>query len=134
MPKHPLYVKLLNPSAQAVIGKPHPSTLPAMNILLREGFHWNHYIDIFDAGPTIECPREQIRTLAKSQVMTVKEILSDVQGPSYLLANTSLDYRAMVGHLTILDPTSCALNHETASALKVKKGDTVRFSTWEESK
>ena len=134
MPKHPLYVKLLSPSAQAVIGKPHPSTLPAMTILLREGFHWNHYIDIFDAGPTIECPREQIRTLAKSQMMTIKEILSDVQGPRYLLANTHLDYRAMVGELAILDTTSCALSNETAAALEVKLGDTIRTSTWEEHK
>jgi arginine N-succinyltransferase len=134
MPKHPLYVALLHPSVQAVIGKPHPSTLPAMNILLSEGFHWNHYVDIFDAGPTIECPRDQIRTLAKSQVMTVKEMLSDVQGPRYLLANTSLDYRAMVGQLARLDAASCALSHETAAALQVKQGDTVRLSTWEESK
>ena len=66
MPKHPIYVELLSPEAQSVIGKPHPSTLPAMNILLRENFHWNHYVDILDAGPTIECPRDQIRTIARN--------------------------------------------------------------------
>ena len=36
MPRNPLYVKLLAPEAQTVIGKPHASTLPAMKILLQE--------------------------------------------------------------------------------------------------
>lgn len=75
MPRNPIYVKLLAPEAQAVIGKPHQSTVPAMNILMREGFRYNAYVDIFDAGPTIEAPRDQIRTIASSRIMTVKTLV-----------------------------------------------------------
>ncbi|TAL61484.1 MAG: arginine N-succinyltransferase, partial [Legionella sp.] len=62
MPRNPIYVKLLSQEAQSVIGKPHQSTVPAMNILLNEGFRFNNYVDIFDAGPTIESPVKEIKT------------------------------------------------------------------------
>ena len=63
MPRNPIYVKLLSSEAQEAIGKPHPSTVPAMNILLKEGFRYNKYIDIFDAGPTLEVPLAKIKTV-----------------------------------------------------------------------
>ena len=38
MPKLPIYINLLSPEAQAVIGKVHDNTRPALKLLEREGF------------------------------------------------------------------------------------------------
>ena len=129
MPRNPLYIKLLTPEAQSVIGKPHASTMPAMKILLREGFRYNNYVDIFDAGPTIEAPRDNIQTITKSQVVTVKTIIDEVSSKRYLLANTKLEIRATIGHLIIDErQKSCILSHETADILRVTPGDSLRVA------
>lgn len=129
MPRNPIYVKLLSPEAQAVIGKPHPSTLPAMNILLREGFHYNHYVDIFDAGPTIEAQRDNIKTIAKSRVMTLKTISDEVNGKRFLLSNTLPNVRATIGHLLFNEKQgTCILSRETADLLQATIGDSLRVA------
>src|SRR4051812_23204367 len=53
MPKHPIYVPLLPPSVQAVIGRVHHEAVPALNLLLGEGFVQTTEVDIFDAGPLV---------------------------------------------------------------------------------
>lgn len=55
MPAHPLYTCLMNPEARAVISQVHEQTRPALQILEAEGFRHKGYIDLFDAGPTVEC-------------------------------------------------------------------------------
>jgi arginine N-succinyltransferase len=129
MPRHPIYVKLLSSAAQAVIGKPHASTIPAMNILLREGFRYNNYVDIFDAGPTIEAPRDQIRTIAASKLLTIQKIIDDVSSKNYIIANTRLDYRATISQVIFNEENgSCIISHDTADILQVKKGDAITIS------
>jgi len=129
MPRNPIYIKLLAPTAQAVIGKPHPSTLPAMNILLREGFRYNNYVDIFDAGPTLEAPRDQIQTIVKSHTFTLKSMMDDVSSPRYLLSNTKLHFCATIGHIIYnQEESTCILSHETAALLKVTPGDSIRVA------
>lgn len=129
MPRHPIYVGLLAPEAQAVIGKPHPSTVAAMNILLREGFRFNNYVDIFDAGPTLEASRDQIKSMTLSQVFTLKSIRDDIDSPCFLLANLNIDFRATVG-LALFDEkeNTCMINHDTADLLQVKCGDRIRIA------
>lgn len=129
MPRNLIYVPLLSPEAQAAIGHPHQSTLPAMNILMREGFHYNHYVDIFDAGPIIEAERDKIFTSAASKLLTVKNIIDEVSSKPFLVANSELDFRATVGHVISNESqASCVLDQATASLLQVKTGDTVRIS------
>ena len=132
MPRHPIYVNLLAPSAQAVIGKPHTSTIPAMKILLREGFRYNGYVDIFDAGPTIEAPRDQIRTLSGSHVRIVQTIIDEVRSNRFILSNTQLDYRATISEVVCNDQDeTCIISYETARTLQVKCGDSIRLSPLE---
>ena len=54
MPKHPIYIDLLPETARAVIREPHPNTRPALSLLESEGFRCEGYVDIFDAGPTVQ--------------------------------------------------------------------------------
>ena len=129
MPRNPIYVKLLDPAAQAVIGKPHQSTVPAMNILLNEGFRYNSYVDIFDAGPTIEAPVAEIRTIVASRIMSVKSISDDVSSKRFLLANTELDFRATVSQVIFNEhQRSCIISKKTAQILKLKRGDEIRIA------
>lgn len=136
MPTNPLYVKLLAPVAQAVIGKPHQTTMPAMNILLNEGFRYNNYVDIFDAGPTIEAVCQQIRTIKMNRLLTAS--LRQEPSPSnhpddtivnqhFLIANTQLDFRAVIAPVINTDE-HCMLSNDIAKALNIKSGDKVRIS------
>lgn len=52
MPHYPIYVPLLPDSAQEAMGQVHPRAQITFDILMREGFETDHYIDIFDGGPT----------------------------------------------------------------------------------
>lgn len=129
MPRNPIYVKLLSPAAQAVIGKPHQSTVPAMNILLKEGFRYNNYVDIFDAGPTIEAPLADIKTIDQSQIMVIKSISDEVSSNEYLLANTQLNFRATINYAVLnQQDNTCIISKATATLLEVKCGDSLRVS------
>lgn len=129
MPRHSIYVKLLSPEAQAVIGKPHPSTVPALNILLKEGFRHTNYVDIFDAGPTIEAPLKEIKTAAISKVMVVKNIIDEVSSQRYILSNTKIDFRASIGHVVFNEvQKSCIISKDTAELLHIKVGDELRIA------
>ena len=128
MPKHPLYSSFLTTEAQAVIGKPHPHTLPAMRMLENEGFRYEGYVDIFDAGPTVECDVDDISAVARSHVFTV--VVSDAPPADdaviHLVSNMGIgNYRAM---LVAASPQGelLPLNAETAAALRINAGDDVR--------
>ncbi len=71
MPKHPVYVNLLPEAARDAIGAVHADTLPARVMLEQEGFRYEGYVDIFDAGPTLECFRDNIHAVRQSQVLPV---------------------------------------------------------------
>src|SRR6185437_11794858 len=66
MPKHPIYIPLLPPEAQAVIGKVHPQTEPAMKMLEGEGFHSAGQVDIFEGGPVVRANLADIRSVRQS--------------------------------------------------------------------
>ncbi|WP_417348494.1 arginine N-succinyltransferase [Ferrimonas sp.] len=72
MPRHPIYVNLLSPEAQAVVGEVHENTKPALRLLQSQGFRCQGYVDIFDAGPTVECQRSEIKAVRESASLTLK--------------------------------------------------------------
>ncbi|WP_417762239.1 arginine N-succinyltransferase [Shewanella sp.] len=131
MPRSPVYVCLLPEVAQRVIGEVHTNTRPALSMLQAEGFRWRNYIDIFDAGPTVECPREDIRSVKESRLLTVNIVpsspASDSDNP-FIVANTRLaDFRATLTKLNITDDsTSVNISSELAAALLLKNGEQLR--------
>lgn len=129
MPRTPIYIKLLHEKAQAAVGAPHPSTVPAMTILLREGFRYNHYIDIFDGGPTIEAPLKDIKTLAHSRLMQVSAICDEVSSHEFLLANNQLEFRATISQALLNnEKNSCTISKDAAQLLKIQYGDSLRVA------
>ncbi|MDQ8027384.1 MAG: arginine N-succinyltransferase [Brevundimonas sp.] len=128
-PRHPIYVELLPEPARAVIGKVHPQGVPAMALLESEGFRPNGLIDIFDAGPTVSCQRDNIRTVRDARPLTVA-IADEVEAelPGLISTNSVSAFRA-VRQRAHIEGDVATLTRETADALKVKAGDTVRVKT-----
>jgi len=128
MPKLPIYVNLLSPEAQAVIGKVHEKTLPALRLLEKEGFSCRGYVDIFDAGPTVECDVRNIESVRHSQRCTVT-IGEPGNGRDCIISNSSFEsFRAVVGKVALDEENAVALiDAEMAEALQVKNGDQVRL-------
>lgn len=125
MPKYPIYVNLLSKEAQAVIGQVHNNTRPAIELLKSEGFTFNGYVDIFDAGPTVEAKVDNVRTVRNTQVRTVK-IGDNTGGFPVMVANDKLeDYRASVLDLALAEDDQVILAPHVAAALKVEEGDQV---------
>lgn len=128
MPKFPIYVNLLSKEAKSVIGKTHDNTRPALRMLEEEGFTWRGYVDIFDAGPSVECELSQIRTVRTSRRLKV-HVGKAARGNTHLISNTEFaHFRALIAEVAINeDKAQAVLTDEVARLLKVEDGDTVRL-------
>ncbi|WP_163934794.1 arginine N-succinyltransferase [Paraferrimonas sp. SM1919] len=125
MPRSPIYTCLLPQDAQAVIGQVHPSTAPALKLLQKEGFSFRNYVDIFDAGPTIECQLSQIESVKNSQVFTVNadNVTSTTR---YLVTNLGLtEFRATICEATIAGAV-IHLEPKVIDGLMINNGGQVR--------
>lgn len=136
MPTHSIYIHLLPADAQAIIGKVHPNTEPACRMLQKEGFRFENYVDIFDAGPTLAARQENIRAITQSRRVKVQisaqpesgEKSGEESGEShqFLIANTrTTGFRCTV---TQLRPgrSQVRLTPALADLLGVDDGDLVR--------
>ncbi|GEM76793.1 arginine N-succinyltransferase [Vibrio sagamiensis] len=128
MPKLPIYINLLSPEAQAVIGKVHDNTRPALKLLEHEGFTNRGYVDIFDGGPTMECDRRNIESVRHSYRARV-QISEHASSKDFLIANTSFENFRATAAKAVFDTESetVIISSEVAAALMVKEGDSVRF-------
>ena len=113
----------------AVIGKVHPQGVPAMALLESEGFRPNGLVDIFDAGPTVACGRDNIRTVRDARRLTV-QIVEGVEAelPALISTDSVAAFRAVRAKADI-DGDAIRLTAETAAALKVRSGDPVRVKS-----
>ncbi|MBO1518949.1 arginine N-succinyltransferase [Oceanisphaera pacifica] len=134
MPKFPIYVSLLSKEAKSVIGITHDNTRPALRMLEEEGFRWRGYVDIFDAGPSVECELSHIHSVRTSRRLTVgileqQQYSAHADKHTYLLSNIEFKhFRALIAEAVIdEDKQQVMLHKDIATLLKVKEGDTVRL-------
>jgi len=128
MPKYPIYVSLLSAEAQAVIGQVHEKTRPALHLLEKEGLRNKGYVDIFDAGPTVECDLQQIKTVKHSRegIVTLAEI--DDTPAEHLIANPAIEqFRATLGCVLEKGEGEVIISPATAQALQLEAGDNLRY-------
>ncbi|WP_374416801.1 arginine N-succinyltransferase [Ectopseudomonas oleovorans] len=126
MPKFPLYTCFLSEDARAVIGRVHPDTEPALAMLKAEGFSYQGYVDIFDAGPAIEAETAKIRAVQGSQNLVLAIGTPGDDAEPFLIHNrkrqdcriTAAPARLAAGTL-VVDPL-------TAKRLRLSAGDQVR--------
>ncbi|MCO4321143.1 arginine N-succinyltransferase [Aliidiomarina quisquiliarum] len=127
MPRHPIYLSLLDEAAQKVVGVVHENTVPALNLLKSEGFSFRGYVDIFDAGPTIEGRVKYLKTVRASRLRTVK--IGRVSPSETVLAcNLELqNFRALQAEVDLNDE-QVMITPEVADALLVSNGDKIRVA------
>ena len=127
MPSYPIYVPLLPDSAQEAIGQVHPRAQVSFDILMREGFEAEHYIDIFDGGPTVHARTSGIHSIAQSRVASVRLGAPAQTGRLYLVANNQTqDFRALIAELDWQPGQPLTLELAVAEALGVGEGSSVR--------
>lgn len=129
MPKFPIYTALLPESARKVIGKPHDSARPAINLLEKEGFRFSRSVDIFDGGPALEVHKRGIWTCRKS---VAGELGGTVEGeghdPMHMACNPALDNFRVVLTNVVEGSSGLWIPQEAAEALHLKAGDPVRYA------
>ena len=110
----------------AVIGKVHEATAPAQRLLEREGFRYEGYVDIFDAGPTLQVPLSDIRTVRENRRVAVTAVAQELETPICLIARTDLNFRACLGPAMQTDD-GVVLTSEVLDALQLGLEDSVRY-------
>jgi arginine N-succinyltransferase len=130
MPRYPVYTDFLTDEARAAIGVVHKSTVPARRLLEQEGFWYEGYVDIFDAGPVLQAHTKELRLVRDSELAIARQATTSApEGPALLLANTKrADFRVIVGH-GALRYGRVELAAEQLAALQVADGDPVRVAT-----
>jgi arginine N-succinyltransferase len=128
MPQYPIYVPMLPQAAQDCIGRIHPDGQEAFDILEREGFETNSYIDLFDAGPTLYARTSNIRSIARSQTATVQQRPQiDARGRYLLSNNALLGFRAIMAELDFQPDQPLSLTPAMCAALNVTDGSPIRL-------
>jgi arginine N-succinyltransferase len=131
MPKYPIYVSLLSKEAQSEIGQVHEKTNPALRMLEKEGFSCRGYVDIFDAGPTLEANLKHVRTAQASCKLPIK--IDDEKaalGQDVFAINTLVEgFRgASIRLLIDKEEQFVFISHQAAKTLTVSAGDAIRFA------
>jgi arginine N-succinyltransferase len=128
IPEYPIYLELLPPQAQEVIGKVHDNTCPALKMLQNEGFAPCGLYDLFDAGPLIKAETKKIRTIAERQTVVMEgATMHPMVSPFYIISNDKIDFRACLSPLNFTTPTSATLPINIAQELNLQLGDTFSY-------
>ncbi len=124
-PRHPIYVELLPERARETIARVHRDGEAARNLLEREGFRANGLVDLFDAGPTMACARDDIRTVRESLRLRVRTEAKVPQGPGLVSLSDVGRFRATRTEVAV-DGEYALISQEAAEVLGVKNEDIVR--------
>ena len=128
MPKTPIYTAMLPESARSVMGLPHPSGRAAMKMLENEGFAFDCYIDIFDGGPTVSAPIDQLRTVRESQNLTYTGTSEAEGGFAMLIATGRLEDFACCSGRVHMNGDEAAVDPQSAALLGIEPGETILVS------
>lgn len=128
MPRFPVYVDLLSSEAREVIAEVHPHTLPAAKVLMSEGLKYQGYVDIFDAGPTLEANTAELRAVKESRLLKVK-LTEQVESTEthFLVANDQYqDYAVLLINNKVDESETLHMTAAQAQALNIAEYDQVR--------
>ncbi|HEX6860151.1 MAG TPA: arginine N-succinyltransferase [Caulobacteraceae bacterium] len=124
-PRHPIYTELLPVAARDSIGKVHRDGEGARVMLERERFRYSGLVDLFDAGPTMTCPRDDIATVREARRMRLE--IGDVGGEEAVLLSSDeiARFRAVRVPALVKDEVA-VVDKASAAALRIKPGEAVR--------
>ncbi len=124
MPKHPVYIAMLDEEARKVIGLPHPNGRAAMRMLQDEGYSYQGYVDIFDGGPTMLADTDKVRSIANAHHGEVVDASLEKGEKALIAAGEFSDFRCCYGARELLGD-DIAIDAQAAELLGVGKGDAV---------
>jgi len=127
MPKHPLYLAMLPEAALAALGAPHHSGRAAMRMLEGEGFVYDHYVDIFDGGPTMIAQTDQIATIRDATTATLVAIEPSGENPALVATGRLGAFRAAFGSVRPVEG-GVVLDAESAALIGAKIGANITFA------
>jgi arginine N-succinyltransferase len=125
-PRYPIYISMLPNCAQAALGRPHDDGRPAHAMLLTEGFRDEGYVDIFDGGPTLVAPIDQIATIA---ALREAAFLGEQPGgaPALIATGHACDFRLVRGRVSSAE-NGIWLDPECASSLRLCGGEVLQIA------
>ncbi|WP_252271456.1 arginine N-succinyltransferase [Pseudomonas subflava] len=126
MPKFPLYTCFLSEEARSVIGRVHPDTEPALAMLKGEGFSYQGYVDIFDAGPAIEVETDKIRAVQGSQTLVLAVGTPGEDAVPYLIHNRKRQECRIAAAPARVASGTLVVDPLTAKRLQLSAGAQVR--------
>jgi arginine N-succinyltransferase len=85
-------------------------------------------VDIFDAGPCVACPRDQVRTVRQSRTAIVDQVVEKIESVTYMIGRRSGEFRACIGPLQIGSGEQATISSQCATALQIRTGDPIRFA------
>ena len=129
MPRHLIYVDLLPEPVRDVIGRTHPHGVNALRMLEAEGLRYERYIDIFDGGPLVSCPMDEVATIRDSRTVAVTaSALAGEPGRVLVSNDRKQDFRCVYVD-TRPAGDALRLSDEARRALDVTDGESVRIWT-----
>ncbi|MBJ7538981.1 arginine N-succinyltransferase [Marinomonas transparens] len=128
MPRYPIYVPTLPEAAQEVIGVVHEDSMQSTDILLEEGFEFRGYVDIFDAGPTIEARTENLRTIAQQKTGKALTQTDNQKGEMHLIATGHLENFRVTAAIAEPQSTGLAMDKATQEGLRISSGGYIQWS------
>lgn len=128
LPTTPVLLAMLPDCARAVLGVPHPSGRPALRLLEKEGFRYDHYVDLFDGGPTVTAATDDIATVRDARTAIVRAVAdSDDAVPHIAAAGRLAAFRACFAAIAAHDD-GIVIDPAAARALRVGIGDPITFA------
>lgn len=125
MPKHPVYIAMLDEKARSAIGVPHPSGRAAMRMLENENFAAEGYVDIFDGGPTMTAKTDQVKSIAASTSAIITNVDLEKGKRALIAAGRLSEFRCCFGAREMAADGTISIDAQSADVLDVKPGDTV---------
>lgn len=129
-PKYPIYVSLLPPDVQNIIGIPHPNSVPAYKMLTNLSFKYTLEIDPFDGGPKVSAQVDKVPFIHYSKLAKVEKLknIENENHKAILCNNRCQNFRAVFGTVHRLTSGGISISRQAAEALHIDIGDNIRYS------
>ena len=127
MPHYPVYVPLLPGPAQAAMGQVHDESEVPFEILSKEGFAADDFIDIFDGGPILEASKYALNAFAHGLKMQVQSRPAGYAGTgTACLVAAVTNFRAItVQSVPFESGGPLLLSADEMQALQISPGESV---------
>lgn len=126
MPRFPLYACFLSEEARKAIGRVHPQSEPALAMLAAEGFSHQGYVDIFDAGPVVECETAKVRAVRESRTLVLAVGTPGDEAEPFLIHNRECRDCRITAAPARMAAGTLVVDQATARRLRLVPGDQVR--------